>query len=111
MQPPRTFSWTDPKEIDGEPEEVAALVVQQLSELAAIVGEVSLESFKMLRSVGLGRELSRPGPSAAFGQLAAWTVSDEGHAVEHFRSTAVAFVTGVDRLVKESGSGMFHGEL
>lgn len=47
------FTYTAPSSIEGEPEEVAAVATQQVRRLAAVVAELSRETYVQLRNAGI----------------------------------------------------------
>lgn len=49
----RHFIYTTPSSIEGEPAEVAAIAIQQIQSLAAVVAELTTDSFVQLRSAGM----------------------------------------------------------
>lgn len=51
------FSATLPSNIEGEPEDVVVLAVQQVRELAALVAKLSADTFIQLRAAGIDPEL------------------------------------------------------
>lgn len=49
----RYFTYTVPSDIEGEPAEVAAAAKQQIQRLAAVVAELSADTFVQLRAAGI----------------------------------------------------------
>lgn len=84
----KTFTWTPPAEIDGEPDEVAALVTQQLVTLATVTAIVAADSYKQLRAEGLDH----------FETLAEWEASPAGKAAEAVRVAGLGFAASIRRL-------------
>lgn len=51
--PARHFTYTDPSDIEGEPSDVAKVATQQIRRLAAVVAELSKDTYIQLRSAGI----------------------------------------------------------
>lgn len=49
----RHFTYTVPSSIEGESAQVAKLAIQQIRELAAVVAELSADTFIQLRAAGI----------------------------------------------------------
>ena len=49
----RHFTYTVPSFIEGEPDEVVRLAIQQIQSLAAVVAELSADTFVQLRAAGI----------------------------------------------------------
>lgn len=47
------FTYTPPSSIEGEPDEVAAIATQQVRRLAAVVADVTKETYVQLRNAGI----------------------------------------------------------
>lgn len=75
------LTWTRPSEIEGEPDEVVELSKRQLAELAEVVGDTTLETFKQLRAAGVGDQT-----------LEAWRASPAGRKAEDLAWAAKVFV-------------------
>jgi hypothetical protein len=50
---PRTYTFTHPGDIEGEPAEVAELATQQARELAGAVARFAADTFVQLRAAGI----------------------------------------------------------
>jgi hypothetical protein len=68
----RHFTYTVPSAIEGEPAEVAEAAKQQVQRLAAVVAELSTDTFVQLRSAGIDPD--------AEDAVKAWLDSDDGKA-------------------------------
>lgn len=51
--PARHFTYTVPSSIEGEPDEVAQRTKKQVRALAAVVAELSADTFVQLRAAGI----------------------------------------------------------
>lgn len=49
----RHFTYTVPSSIEGEPADVVAIAKQQMSSLAAVVAELTTDTFVQLRAAGM----------------------------------------------------------
>jgi hypothetical protein len=85
----RHFTYTVPSSIEGEPEEVVALAIQQVKSLAAVVAQLSTDTFVQLRAAGIDPE--------AEGAVKAWLDSEDGarardlvYSAQHFVQAAQA---------------------
>lgn len=85
---PNHFTYTPPREIEGEPNEVVELSLQQLSELAATVGTVTLETYVQVRAAGV-TELS----------LDEWLATPQGKQCEDLAWAAKVFVEASKALI------------
>lgn len=81
--PARHFTYTVPSSIEGESAEVAKLARQQIRELAAVVAELSADTFIQLRAAGMN-----PDQEDA---VAAWLDTDDGKAASDLVWGAQAF--------------------
>lgn len=77
-----TLSYTHPAHIDGEPEDVRELSLQQLGEALAQVATLTEETLTQLRAEGVGREGEE------------WVFGDEGRA-------ALDLASGIGQAVDE----------
>lgn len=84
----KTFTYTPPGEIDGEPDEVAALVVQQLITLATVTAVIAADSYKQLRAEGLDH----------FETLEEWEASPAGRAADAVRVAGLGFAASIRHL-------------
>jgi hypothetical protein len=53
MPAARQLTYTVPSSIEGEPHEVVDIAVQQVQRLAAVVAELSTDTFVQLRAAGI----------------------------------------------------------
>ncbi len=79
----RHFTYTVPSSIEGEPDEVVTIAIQQIQSLAAVVAELSTDTFVQLRAAGID-------PDAAEA-VSKWLASEDGakardivYAARHF---------------------------
>jgi hypothetical protein len=79
----RHFTYTVPSSIEGEPEQVAKLAVQQVNALAAVVAELSADTFVQLRAAGID-----PDDEEA---VAKWLDTPEGRAASDLVWAAQVF--------------------
>lgn len=80
----RHFTYTVPSSIEGEPDQVATLAIQQIQELAAVVAELSTDTFVQLRSAGMDPDIEDA--------VAAWLDTDGGKKAADLVWGARAFV-------------------
>ena len=66
----RHFTYTVPSAIEGEPDEVAEMAKQQIRRLAAVVAELSADTFVQLRASGMDPNVKDA--------VQAWLDTDEG---------------------------------
>lgn len=85
----RHFTYTVPSSIEGEPDEVATLAKQQVCDVAAVVAELSADTFVQLRAAGID-----PDDEDA---VETWLASEDGakardlvYAAKHFVEAAKA---------------------
>lgn len=75
VMPARSFNYTVPSNIEGEPEDVAELAIQQIRSLAAVVAELSTQTFIQLRAAGIDPDVEDA--------VTAWLETEDGkHASE-----------------------------
>lgn len=86
----RHFSYTVPSEIEGEPDEVVDLAKQQLRALAAVVAELSTDSFVQLRAAGID-----PDDEDA---VAIWLATEDGLRARELIWSAQHFVEAAKQL-------------
>jgi hypothetical protein len=56
----RHFTYTVPSAIEGEPADVAKIATQQIGRLAAVVAELSKDTYIQLRSAGIDPDDDNP---------------------------------------------------
>lgn len=81
--PTRHFTYTVPSNIEGEPAEVAAAAVQQIQALAAVVAELSADTFVQLRAAGIDPDTENA--------VTAWLATKDGKAAADLVWGAQAF--------------------
>lgn len=86
----KTFTFTPPGQIDGEPDEVVAVATQQLGALAEVVSELSKDTFTQLRAAGVGDRT-----------LEEWEDSVDGVAANDLCWAAGVFAEAVGKLGAE----------
>jgi hypothetical protein len=86
----RSFTYTAPSSIEGEPEEVAEIAIKQARDLAAVVARLSADTFVQLRSAGIDPEVDEA--------EAAWLGSPAGCAVSDFVWAARVFAEAAKAL-------------
>lgn len=84
MAPARHFTYTRPSEIEGESADVVEIAVQQIQALAAVVAELSTDTFIQLRAAGLDPEAEEA--------VKAWLDSEDGRRASELIWGAQAFV-------------------
>lgn len=73
--PIRSFTYTIPSSIEGEPAEVVDIAKQQVRELAAVIAQLAADTFIQLRAAGIDPE--------AEDAVSAWLDTEDGkHASE-----------------------------
>lgn len=82
--PARYFTYTIPSSIEGEPADVANLSKQQIQALAAVVAELSTDTFVQLRAAGIDPDVEDA--------VKAWLDTDGGKAASDLIWGAQAFV-------------------
>lgn len=91
----QTITWTHPGEIDGEPDEVRALVCQQLREVGNNIGRLTIDSVTQIRNAGI---TAAPGREVEEVPLEDWAQSAEGRACRDLIVAARGFVAAVNAL-------------
>lgn len=86
----RHFTYTVPSSIEGEPDQVAKLAVQQVRSLAAVVAELSADTFVQLRAAGID-----PDDEDA---VSAWLNTKEGRAAADLVWAAQVFAEAAKAL-------------
>jgi hypothetical protein len=86
----RSFSYTVPSSIEGEPEEVAALAKQQAHAMAAVVARLAGDTFVQLRSAGIDPDSETP--------VESWLRTREGRAAADFAWAARVFAEAAKAL-------------
>jgi hypothetical protein len=82
------LTYTPPAEIDGEPEDVRELSIQQLGEALVQIAELTDQTLRQLHAAGVGRE----------GE--AWIESYEAHQVTLVNATVGSAVGAVKALAR-----------
>jgi len=82
------LTYTPPAEIEGEPEDVRELSIQQLGEAAGQFAQLTLLTIVQLRAASLDR----------YPTVEAWAASDEGQAAIALSRQVSPIVEGVNRL-------------
>lgn len=85
-----SFTYTLPSNIEGEPEDVVKIAVQQVRELAAVVAKLSADTFIQLRAAGIDPELDDA--------EAAWLGSASGRKASDFVWAARVFAEAAQSL-------------
>lgn len=88
--PARHFTYTVPSSIEGEPDQVARLAKQQVEALAAVVAELSADTFVQLRAAGIN-----PDDEDA---VAAWLDTKDGRAAADLVWAAQVFAQAAKAL-------------
>lgn len=83
MPAARHFTYTVPSSIEGEPADVVNIAKQQIQALAAVVAELSTDTFVQLRAAGIDPEVEDA--------VKAWLDTDEGKAAADLIWGAQAF--------------------
>lgn len=86
----RHFTYTVPSSIEGEPDQVAKLAVQQVQSLAAVVAELSADTFIQLRAAGIDPD--------ADDAVAAWLDTKAGRAAADLVWAAQVFAEAAKAL-------------
>jgi hypothetical protein len=86
----KTFTYTPPGQIDGEPDEVVAVATKQLGALASVVCELSKDTFTQLRAAGVGDRT-----------LEEWENTAEGVKADELRWAANVFAEAVNAISAE----------
>lgn len=86
----RHFAYTRPSAIEGEPHDVAEMAKQQLASLAAVVADLTKDSFVQLRAAGMDPDLEDA--------VAAWLETPDGKAADDLVWAAKVFVDAVQAL-------------
>lgn len=86
----RHFTYTVPSAIEGEPTEVADMAKQQVRRLAAVVAELSADTFVQLRSAGID-------PNAE-NAVEAWLDTKDGRAASDLVWAAQVFTEAAKAL-------------
>lgn len=86
----RNFVYTVPSRIEGEPEEVVQIAVDQVRRLAAVVAELSTDTFVQLRAAGIDPELDNA--------VKAWLDSEDGAKARDLVYAARHFVEATKQL-------------
>lgn len=86
----RTFSYTDPSSIEGEPEEVVEIAKRQAVDLAAVVAHLSADTFIQLRAAGIDPDQDEA--------EAAWLDGPAGRAASDFVWAARVFAEAAKAL-------------
>jgi hypothetical protein len=94
------FAWTLPRDIDGPPEDVRDLTIQQLRTLGELVGELTADSIVQIRSADLGPMLSKPGPGSKTHIIQEWEDGEIGRLTETLAHSASDFIRTIESLVK-----------
>lgn len=81
----QTLAWTAPGEIDGEPAEVADLVIQQLSSFAVATARLAAQSYVQLRAAGLEN----------FDSVEEWENSPAGELAAKIQRHALGFCSSI----------------
>lgn len=84
------FTYTTPSSIEGEPDEVAAIATQQVRRLAAVVADLSKETYIQLRSAGID-----PDDENA---VEAWLATEPGAAARDLLESARHFAEAAKAL-------------
>lgn len=79
----RHFTYTVPSSIEGEPAEVAQIAIQQVQRLAAVVAELSADTFVQLRAAGINPDTEDA--------VKTWLASPKGEAASDLIWGAQAF--------------------
>lgn len=87
----RQFTYTVPSRIEGEPEEVAKLAIQQIQQLAAVVAELSTDTFVQLRAAGIDPDVENA--------VKAWLDSEDGRKAADLVWGAQAFAEVAKQLL------------
>lgn len=82
------MTYTPPAEIDGEPEDVRELSIQQLGEAVAQTAELAEQTLTQLRAAGIGRDGEE------------WIESYEAHCAILVNSTLSSSVGAVKSLAQ-----------
>lgn len=88
--PARHFTYTIPSSIEGEPNEVAEAAKQQIRRLAAVVAELSTDSFVQLRAAGIDPDIENA--------VEAWLNTKEGQAAADLIWAAQVFAEAAKAL-------------
>lgn len=88
--PVRHFTYTIPSSIEGEPAEVAEIAKQQIQRAAAVVAELTTDTFVQLRAAGMN-----PDDEDA---VAAWLDTDDGRRADELVWAAKVFVDAAKAL-------------
>lgn len=86
----RHFTYTVPSSIEGEPEDVVKIATQQVQRLAAVVAELSTDTFIQLRAAGIDPDADDAVP--------AWLSSEEGARARDLVYAARHFVEATKQL-------------
>lgn len=86
--PSLNFTWTPPNDIEGEPDQVRELALQQLASFAVeVVSPLVAQTFTQLRAAGVTNQ-----------SLEEWLSTDEAVAAEDLVWAAKALVEATERL-------------
>lgn len=86
----RQFTYTVPSSIEGEPDEVVTIAIQQVQQLAAVVAELSTDTFVQLRAAGIDPD--------AEDAVSAWLASEDGARARDLVYAARHFVEATKQL-------------
>jgi hypothetical protein len=88
--PARHFTYTDPADIEGEPSDVAKVATQQIRRLAAVVAQLSKDTYVQLRSAGID-----PDDDNA---VETWLATEDGRHAEELLWAARVFAEAAKQL-------------
>lgn len=84
------FTYTAPSSIEGEPTEVAEIAKQQIRRLAAVVAELSRDTFIQLRAAGIDPENEDA--------VEAWLATEDGQHADEIVWAARVFAEAAKQL-------------
>lgn len=86
----RHFTYTVPSSIEGEPAEVVDIAIQQVRQLAAVVAELSTDTFVQLRAAGIDPDVEDA--------VQVWLASEDGARARDLVYAARHFVEATKQL-------------